>query len=351
MDDVYERLAAALDHLANGFPRTPSGIEVRILRKMFSPEEAAVAATLTAEPRPAEDVACAAGLALDGTAATLGALAERDLVWLTDANLRRFRLAPFLVGAFDAHMLTSKDPEYARLTEDYLNGGGGALIMAPQPAIHRVVPARGTVKREWVLPYDDVRALLSGGEAFRVKDCVCRVQLGLTGRRDCDFPVANCLWFASSADVSAEGEAISQAEALAILDEAEEVGLVHTVSNVAEGVDYVCNCCGCCCHLLRGITEWGIEHSVASANYCALVDQQECTACGICEERCQVKAIAEAGDTYLVDRDRCIGCGLCVSGCPSEAVHLHLKPPDEILHPPIDFAGWERQRLRDRGLL
>ena len=352
MDDVYERLAAALDGLANGFPRTASGVEIRILHKMFSTEEATVAALLTAEPQPAEEVAGPAGSSLDRTAATLGALAERDLVWADEDVVRsRFRLAPFLVGAFDAHMLTTRDPEYARLMEEYLNGGGGALIMAPQPAIHRVVPARGAVKREWVLPYEDVRTILLGAEVFRVKDCVCRVQLELAGRRDCGFPVANCLWFASTSDASAEGETISRIEALAILDEAEEVGLVHTVSNVVEGVDYLCNCCGCCCHLLRGITEWGIEHSVAQANFYAVVDPEECTACAICEERCQVKAIAEADGTYLVNRDRCIGCGLCVSGCPSEAIQLHLKPVEEIVLPPIDFTAWERQRLRDRGLL
>ena len=223
--------------------------------------------------------------------------------------------------------------------------------MAPQPAIHRVVPARSAVKREWVLPYEDVRTILLGAEAFRVKDCVCRVQLELAGCRDCSFPVANCLWFAASAAAPGQGETISRAEALAVLDQAEEVGLVHTVSNVAQGVDYVCNCCGCCCHLLRGITEWGIEHSVAQANYYALIEQKECTACGICEERCQVGAIAEGDGTYVVERARCIGCGLCVSGCPSEAVELRLKPPDQIVPPPIDFGAWERQRLRDRGLL
>ena len=145
--------------------------------------------------------------------------------------------------------------------------------------------------------------------------------------------------------------AVSRAEALAFLDEVEEIGLVHTVSNVMQGVGYVCNCCGCCCDLLRGITEWGIEHSVAQADYYAVIDPEECTACAICERRCQVKAIAEAEGTYLVERDRCIGCGLCVTGCPSEAIQLHLKPPEEIVPPPIDFAAWERQRLRDRGLL
>ena len=56
-------------------------------------------------------------------------------------------------------------------------------------------------------------------------------------------------------------------QALAALDEAERVGLVHTVSNVASGIGYVCNCCGCCCGLLRGINDWGVEHSVAQANY------------------------------------------------------------------------------------
>ncbi len=102
-----------------------------------------------------------------------------------------------------------------------------------------------------------------------------------------------------------------------MLDEAERVGLVHTVSNVASGIGYVCNCCGCCCGLLRGINEWGIEHSVAQANYFAEIDPLTCTACGTCEERCQVDAIAVSDDgVRVVRRESCIGCGLCVTGCP-----------------------------------
>ena len=37
VDESYERLADALDRLPNGFPRTPSHVEIRLLKKIFSP--------------------------------------------------------------------------------------------------------------------------------------------------------------------------------------------------------------------------------------------------------------------------------------------------------------------------
>ncbi|MCP4567213.1 MAG: hypothetical protein GY841_06510 [FCB group bacterium] len=137
---------------------------------------------------------------------------------------------------------------------------------------------------------------------------------------------------------------------MAILNKAEETGLVHTVSNVIEGVGYVCNCCGCCCAILRGITDWGIDKSVAFANYFAEVDSDQCDNCGTCIERCQVDAIAEADDVSVVERVKCIGCGLCVTGCPSGAVKLYPKPENEIIQPPLNFAAWESERIKNRGL-
>ena len=350
MDDAYERLAAALDRLANGFPRTESGVELRLLRKMLSPEEAALAAVLTATPDPVARIAEHAGLTVGRTAAILKDLARRELVWVSSTpGARGFRLAPFVVGSYEAHMLMSPDPEYARLVEEYFSGGGAALMMSAQPAIHRVVPARAAVKSEWVLPYDDVRAILLRARSFEIGDCVCRVQQDQLGSRRCDFPVHACLWFSASEDADRQG-ASTQTQALEFLDQIERIGLVHTVSNVMEGVGYVCNCCGCCCGLLRGINEWGIDHSVAQANYVAEIDPESCTNCAVCLERCQVDAISECDGVYLVDRGRCIGCGLCVTGCPSDAAELHPKPPDQVVPPPPNFAAWEQQRLGARGL-
>jgi electron transport complex protein RnfB len=123
---------------------------------------------------------------------------------------------------------------------------------------------------------------------------------------------------------------------------------VHCVSNVIEGVFYVCNCCGCCCGILRGITRYGIEHSVARANYYATIDQDICTNCGICVERCQVNAISYQEEGTAVDRRRCIGCGLCVTGCTAGAARLEKLPDAEMVHPPQDFDAWDHERMKNR---
>jgi NAD-dependent dihydropyrimidine dehydrogenase PreA subunit len=349
--DAYERLAVALDGLANGFPRTESNAELRILRHVFTPDEAEVAAALTGRPTAAADVARRAALEPARVTATLESLAQRGVIWMGSVGGDPgYRLAPFVVGFYEAHMLETRDVEFARLVEEYFCGGGAVGIMSPQPAIHRVLPARGATSTEWVLPYDDVRAILGKASSFRVEPCVCRLQQDELGMRRCDSPLETCLWF-SYAESSDEASGISHEEALAVLDEAEHVGLVHTVSNVASGIGYVCNCCGCCCGLLRGITEWGIEHSVAQANYFAEIDPLTCTACGACEERCQVDAIVVRDDgARVARRESCIGCGLCVTGCPTEAARLRRKPEDEIVAPPATRGAWERVRLRGRSV-
>ncbi|MFH1569196.1 MAG: 4Fe-4S binding protein, partial [Gemmatimonadota bacterium] len=245
--------------------------------------------------------------------------------------------------------LDSLDHELAHLIEHYMADGGAAGIMRPQPALHRVVPAAGAVKSEWILPYDDVRAYLEQARTFSVRDCICRVQQDLLESRRCDFPLRNCVSFSPAERPPRPGD-ISRDEALAILDECEAAGLVHSVSNVAAGVGYVCNCCGCCCGVLRGITDFGIEGSMAAASYRAVVDADACGECGRCAERCQVDAVDTSAGVAVVDADRCIGCGLCVTTCPEEAIALERLPEDRIVPPPPDFGAWERQRLASRGL-
>jgi len=239
------------------------------------------------------------------------------------------------------------DHELAHLVEDYLTNGGAVGIMKPQPALHRVLPAQKATKSEWILPYDDVRAILLTSKAFHLRDCICKVQQNHIGRRKCDFPVKMCLSFSSIERPSGPND-ISKEEALVVLDKAEEIGLVHTVSNIMKGVGYVCNCCGCCCGILRGITDWGIEDSVAYANYYAVIDPDTCLGCGMCRERCQVNAISEKDGVSVVDTKRCIGCGLCVTGCPNEVARLERKPESEIVNPPADFETWEQERQLNR---
>ncbi|MGI6209400.1 MAG: 4Fe-4S dicluster-binding protein [Anaerolineae bacterium] len=344
--DVYERLAEALDRLPNGFPRTASGVEIAILKRIFTPEQAGLAALLTREMEPLEIIAERAGLSVAQARRALMAMARRGMVWFErQGGTSRFRLAPFIVGIYEAQK-DILDHELAHLVEDYMAQGGAAGIMGPEPALHRVIPALGSVRTEWILPYDDVRAILLQARSFEVSDCICRVQQAKLGRT-CRFPVHNCLSF-SGREAAPGPDSLTREEALALLDEAEQVGLVHSVSNVAEGLGYVCNCCGCCCGILRGITEYGLAGSMARPNYVASIERGTCTACGRCAQRCQVGAISEGEDGYGVLAERCIGCGLCVTGCPSGAASLSRLPAAQTVHPPADFAAWEEERLRNR---
>jgi Na+-translocating ferredoxin:NAD+ oxidoreductase subunit B len=350
--DPYERLASALDRLPNGFPRTESNVELRLLRRVFNDDEAEVAAALTGRPASAVEVVHRVCGDVVSVEAILESLAKRSLIWTSEMDDEPlYRLAPFMpVGFFEAHLLESRDAEFAHLVEEYFRGGGARGIMSPQPAIHRVLPARGATEIEWVLPYDDVRAILETATSFRLEACTCRLQQEEIGQRRCDFPLDACLWF-SHAEAAHDEDGISREQALAVLDNAERVGLVHTVSNVAEGIGYVCNCCGCCCALLRGINEWGIRQSVAEANYVAEIDPDKCRGCGTCSERCQVDAISVGDDqARVVLRTSCIGCGLCVTGCPADAARLRRKPEHEIVPPPDNATAWERLRLHGRGL-
>jgi electron transport complex protein RnfB len=347
-DDAFEKLADALDHLPNGFPRTPSKIELRILKKIFLPEDAILASQLTGTYESIKEITSRVVPASEDTPKLLIRMAQRGLLWYDNQDGRAcFRLAPFIVGIYE-EQLHNLDHELAHLVEDYFNDGGAVGLMTLQPSVHRVVPAQKAVKSEWILPYDDIRSLILTAKAFSVRDCICRVQQGLL-EHPCHFPIDTCLNFSQTERPARPGD-ISQIEALALLDKAEEVGLVHTVSNVTTGVFYVCNCCGCCCGILRGITDFGIKESVAYSNYYAVIDPENCQGCGVCIERCQVNAISEVDGISVVDRECCIGCGLCVTGCPNDVARLEIKPDAEIIHPPEYFKDWELARLQNRGL-
>ncbi len=349
-EDVYDRLASALDALPNAFPRTPGGSELQILRRIYSPDEAFVAAHLGRQAEPLGLVAARLGRPEKEVAAQLKAMAKKGQLWPDfdrASGERRYRLAPFVVGVYEAS-LELLDHEFAHLVERYFAEGGAAGIMAVGPALHRALPAAGAVG-EWVLPYDDIVRLIEQARTFRVEDCICRVEQAHVGN-ECRFPVHDCLRFFSGKRPPHPDD-ITKAEALAIVAEAERLGLVHAVSNNIADVFYVCNCCGCCCALLRAVNEWGFANAVARASYRVVVDAEACSGCGICAERCQVKAVGVPDGLAVVDESRCLGCGACVTGCTTGALRLERLPGAETMRPPADFAAWEEERLRQRALL
>lgn len=342
----YNTLADALDKLPNSFPRTGSNIEVKVLKKIFTPEEAWLCGQLTVEFESVESIAERIGLSVEETQNRLGKMSERGFIW---GNVKGgyVRLAPFIVGIYE-EQLWNMDHEFAHLMEEWFDECGPEF-MSYRPAIHRVIPAPGSVKSEWILPYDDIKAILKTKKSFRVRECICRKQQDTLEKRKCDFPLNVCLNFTSFERPPSDGD-ITLQEALDLMDACEEAGLVHCVSNIAEGFFYVCNCCGCCCGVLRGITEYGIKESVAAANYYAVIDPDKCRHCGRCRQRCHMNAISEHDGVSMINRDKCIGCGICVTSCKFNVPILERKPESEIINPPKDLATWEQERLINRGI-
>lgn len=353
IDKVYKNLAETLNRLPGGFPETRTGVEIAILQRLFKLEEAGLATYLKPEKEAVEVIADRAGLEAKEAKSILKSMYKKGLIkaMFDKTGIRpawKFALMPFVVGFYEEQWETM-DHDLAHLFEHYWAEGGGVGIMKYSPALHRVIPARYSVKPEYILPYDEIVPMIERSEYFELRDCICRKQQELLDKRKCDFSLDMCMVILPVKGPPGP-QTITKEQAFDTLHRAEEEGLVHTVSNVAEGVYYVCNCCGCCCAILRGITEFGIESSVAKANYLAMVDTGLCTGCSICVDRCQVKAITLVEGVAEVDESLCIGCGLCVTTCESDAMHLKRKPDESIVAPPADKGEWSEQRLRNRKL-
>ena len=101
--DAYEQLAQALDLLPGGFPQTNSGVELQILKKIFSQEEALVASSTTRTSDTADVIATRAGLPSMEVERTLKAMLRRGVIWgFKRDEVWRYRLTPFIVGIYEA---------------------------------------------------------------------------------------------------------------------------------------------------------------------------------------------------------------------------------------------------------
>ena len=349
--DSYQKLAERLDKIPNGFPKTESGVELKLLAKLFTPEEATLASSLSLELLSVKDIASMNGLGEPDVKSMLIGMVKKGLI-----DMRRkegeglvFCLIPFVVGFYERQN-AKIDKEFAELFEAYYKESFHKTMLV-NPSVHRVIPVEKTIPVSTdVMPYEKASTYLNDARSWGVLNCICRVQQKLIGK-GCDHTVENCLVFSSRPDAfdrTDDIRAISKEEALEILAEADREGLVHAPSNTQTEVNYICNCCTCSCGVLRGMVEYGNTDIIARSDFYAVVDQELCTACEDCLERCQFNALKMADDTCTVDTALCVGCGLCVTVCPTEALSLEQKSPDEIIPPPISENEWRRKRENAR---
>ncbi len=350
---VYKRLAERLDALPNGFPPAPDGAELRLLAKLFTPEEAELAAQLRLTRETPEQVAARTGRDPAETRQLLKGMVRRGLIAVgrTEAGLG-YGLLPFVVGIYE-NQIGNMDAELAALFEAYYKEAF-ADVLRVKPQVHRVIPVEESIEADLqVHPFESVADLVNGAQAWGVLDCICRVQKALIGE-PCQHPVDVCMTLSDvphAFDAHPTIRAVSKDEAFATLKRAAEAGLVHSVSNNQKGVHYICNCCTCSCGILRGMVEMGIAGVVAHSSFVNQVDALLCNGCETCLPYCQFGALT-MGEAMVVQVEplRCAGCGVCVPACPNGALRMVYRSEEDRPLIPETIKEWGGRRAAERGI-
>jgi electron transport complex protein RnfB len=353
-DDIYHRVAGVLDTLPNGFPATESGIEIKLLKKVFTPEQAVLFCEMRLTFETVQEIAERTGRPSEGLMEMLVSMAKAGQLFMVKlGEIHYFKMLPWVFGIYEFQG-ARMDREFAELHDEYF-AMFGRQFFSLRPQLMQVLPVEEKIADGGnVLPYERVSSLIENGQSFLVNDCICKKKQGLLGQ-PCDRPVQVCLAIAPIPGVfdnSPQGRVLSRSEAYELLKRTEAEGLVHLTSNVQFGSFYICNCCKCCCGVLEAINRLGIPaEDVVNAHYYAEIDPDACIGCGLCsDKRCQVAAIEEGEGVRRIIRERCIGCGLCIATCPAGAIRLFHKERDALAEPPITEDAWFEERGKGRGV-
>ena len=352
-EDIFRRLQKRLDGYSLGFPATDSGVEIEILKALFTEEDAEMFLNLSQRLETPEDVARRIGMPVDDVAEQLSQMYKKGLLFrLKKGDTVKYGAIPFVHGLYEfqvAHL----DRRMAALVEKYTQEAFRDAITTGAPAFLRTVPVQRTIEvLHHVAAYEDASEILRNAKKIVVTDCICRKQKRLVGQ-GCDKPLEACFMFGSMGQYYVDremGREIGVDEAIRILTEAQEAGLV-TQPATAQNPGGMCNCCGDCCGVLSSLNKYPKPAERVFSNYFAEVDQDICIGCETCLERCQMEAITMSKDQLAeINLDRCIGCGLCVMACPEEAIQLTPKPEALRRIPPANAAGQMAFMAETRGI-
>ena len=316
--DVYKELAKKL-LLEN------STVIPKIWKTICSTEEAWIVNSL---PATIPDLAGKFSKTEDEMNAIIEELYHRGVVFDYVREGKTFyRMPRHIIQFHDATLLWEEAPdEMTQLWLEFEETDYPALLelvtQIKMPSFMRVIPINETItSKNQVLSFEDAAQMLANAYNIAVTTCVCRKLM-----KRCDGPLDVCLQINKGADYTLKrrtGRKIDLAEAMDILKLSEEAGLVHMTENTQGRNNVLCNCCSCCCEMLRFATDTRTKGVLAPSRYLAEVDEIECTACGMCVDICPVEAISLDGENPArVDNQGCIGCGLCASVCPTDAISL-----------------------------
>lgn len=349
-ENIYERLAKHLDTLPVPFPATESGVEIRILKRWFSPETAEIALAMNGYPESVSVIAKRLGREPEALAPILEEMSKKGLIFrISKGDNRLYNIVPLAEGMWEFH-LNDFDKGILNDLNEYMDFFMKTGWYGTKTTQHRIIPISQSLSGDMeIMPYEQAEQIIKSQKKISVAYCICRKEEKLLGK-GCDHPSETCMAFGVGAYYYIEnglGREVTTEEALKIMKNAMDSGLVLQPGN-GQNAWSICMCCGCCCALLKALAKMEKPAEVAHTNFYAQVVADECIACGLCEERCPMGAIRMEGDVPVVNRDRCIGCGVCVGICNVAAVKLLQKREQDRYIPPKNVVEMQMRIYGER---
>jgi ferredoxin len=348
----YTKLVERLNRFPQGAP--PSETLYKILGILFSEPEAAFVAQLPIKPFTAMQASHILKMDLAPTRRILDELASRAiLVDIEQQGQVTYTLPPPMAGFFEFSMMRLRGDvdqkvlgelfyQYMNVEEEFIRN----LFVRGETQLGRVFVHEPVLSNEnalHVLDYERASEVIRTATHRGIGMCYCRHKMMHMGR-SCDAALDICMTFNGSAQsLTRHGYArpVDAIEGLDLLQQAYAQNLVQFGENVREGVNFICNCCGCCCEAMIAARNFGILNPVHTSNFLPVVDEVQCNGCGKCVSACPIEAMTlvssnEANRPKMkkakLQEEICLGCGVCVRTCAHSALSLRSRP-ERIITP------------------